>query len=133
LLREYLILSRGGQGGVTESRILATATTLEGRWAQAIPEFGAERRGAIVKAYLRVSDKRFPDHGVSVAWVGPWPGLICFTQASWGPVEPNATGLPSETLLKSPGSSQRNPCRGIPSEDSQVAEGGILGLTPRPK
>ncbi len=62
MLREYLILSRGGQGGVTASRILATATTLEGRWAQAIPEFGAERRGAIVKAYLRVSDKPILRH-----------------------------------------------------------------------
>jgi len=42
--------------------------------------------------------RRFPDHGVVVVWVGPWLGLICFTQAAWGPVEPNATGLPSELL-----------------------------------
>ena len=53
---EYLILSRGGQGGVTASRILATAAVLEGKWAQAIPEFGAERRGAIVKSYFRMSN-----------------------------------------------------------------------------
>jgi len=57
--------------------------------------------------------RRFPDHGVVVVWVGPWLGLICVTHTSWGSVEPNATGLPSETLLKRPGSSQRNPCRGI--------------------
>jgi pyruvate ferredoxin oxidoreductase gamma subunit len=62
LLRELLILSRGGQGGVTASRILASAAALEGRWAQAIPEFGAERRGAIVKSYLRLSDKRILRH-----------------------------------------------------------------------
>lgn len=61
-MREFLILSRGGQGGVTASRILATAATLEGKWAQAIPEFGAERRGAIVKSYLRVSDKPILRH-----------------------------------------------------------------------
>ncbi len=56
MYREFLILSRGGQGGVTASRILATAAAYEGKWAQAIPEFGAERRGAIVKSYLRVSN-----------------------------------------------------------------------------
>lgn len=56
MYKEYIILSRGGQGGVTASRILASAAVYEGRWAQAIPEFGAERRGAIVKSYLRVSD-----------------------------------------------------------------------------
>ena len=56
MYKEYIILSRGGQGGVTASRLLATAAVLEGKWAQAIPEFGAERRGAIVKSYLRVSN-----------------------------------------------------------------------------
>lgn len=56
-MREFMILSRGGQGGVTASRILATAAALEGKWAQAIPEFGAERRGAVVRSYVRVSDE----------------------------------------------------------------------------
>lgn len=55
MLKEFIIVSRGGQGGVTASRILASAAVLEGKWAQAIPEFGAERRGAIVRSYLRVS------------------------------------------------------------------------------
>lgn len=56
MYKEFIIISRGGQGGVTASRILATAAVYEGKWAQAIPEFGAERRGAIVKSYLRVSN-----------------------------------------------------------------------------
>jgi len=64
LLREYIIISRGGQGGVTASRILASAVALEGGWAQAIPEFGAERRGAIVKSYLRISDKPILRHSI---------------------------------------------------------------------
>ncbi len=62
MLREFLILSRGGQGGVMASRILASAAVLEGLWAQAIPEFGPERRGAIVKSYLRVSDAPIARH-----------------------------------------------------------------------
>ena len=57
MLREFMILSRGGQGGVTASRILAAAAAVEGKWAQAVPEFGAERRGAIVRSYLRVSEE----------------------------------------------------------------------------
>lgn len=61
-MKEYLIVSRGGQGGVTASRILATAAVLEGKWAQAIPEFGAERRGAVVRSYLRVSDEPIRRH-----------------------------------------------------------------------
>ena len=62
LLCEYLIISRGGQGGVTASRLLATAAVLEGKYAQAIPEFGAERRGAIVRSYLRLSDQPIKRH-----------------------------------------------------------------------
>lgn len=62
MYREFLILSRGGQGGVTASRILATAAVYEGKWAQAIPEFGAERRGAIVRSYLRVSNGLIKRH-----------------------------------------------------------------------
>ncbi|RLE57686.1 MAG: pyruvate oxidoreductase subunit gamma [Thermoprotei archaeon] len=64
MLREYLILSRGGQGGVTASRILAHAAAIEGKYSQAMPEFGAERRGAIVRSYLRISDKPIRVHSV---------------------------------------------------------------------
>ncbi|MCI4464639.1 MAG: 2-oxoacid:acceptor oxidoreductase family protein [Thermoproteus sp.] len=48
---------RGGQGMVTASQVLATAAIMEGKYAQAFPEFGPERRGAPVKAYLRIDDK----------------------------------------------------------------------------
>ncbi|CCC82649.1 2-oxoacid:acceptor oxidoreductase family protein [Thermoproteus tenax] len=48
---------RGGQGMVTASQVLATAAVMEGKYAQAFPEFGPERRGAPVKAYLRIDDR----------------------------------------------------------------------------
>ncbi len=48
---------RGGQGAVLASRILAKACFLEGKWTQAFPFFGAERRGAPVMAFSRISDK----------------------------------------------------------------------------
>jgi len=47
---------RGGQGAVTAAIIVAEAAIFEGKYAQAYPEFGAERRGAPVRAYTRLSD-----------------------------------------------------------------------------
>ncbi len=55
-------LGRGGQGAVTASRLLARALAKEGMWAQAIVFFGAERRGAPVFAYNRISDKPIKYH-----------------------------------------------------------------------
>ena len=48
---------RGGQGAVTSAEIIAQAAINEGLYAQAFPNFGPERRGAPVLAFLRVSDK----------------------------------------------------------------------------
>lgn len=47
---------RGGQGAVTAAIILAEAAVYQGKYAQAYPEFGAERRGAPVRAYTRISN-----------------------------------------------------------------------------
>ncbi len=48
---------RGGQGAVTAAEIVAQAAIKKGRYAQAFPSFGPERRGAPVQAFLRVSDE----------------------------------------------------------------------------
>lgn len=47
---------RGGQGAVIASQILSYAFYLQGQYAQSFPTFGAERRGAPVAAFVRVSD-----------------------------------------------------------------------------
>ena len=60
--KELIILGRGGQGGVTAARIIVSAAAKDGKWGQAIPEFGAERRGAIVKSYARISSKPIITH-----------------------------------------------------------------------
>lgn len=57
MLKEIRIHGRGGQGSVTAAEVLAHAAFLEGKWVQAIPLFGAERRGAPVKAFARVSSE----------------------------------------------------------------------------
>ena len=46
---------RGGQGAVTSAELLARAAISEGKYAQAFPSFGAERRGAPVLAFVRIS------------------------------------------------------------------------------
>jgi len=48
---------RGGQGAVVASIVLASAFFKEGKFVQAFPSFGAERRGAPVVAFTRVSDE----------------------------------------------------------------------------
>jgi len=65
---------RGGQGTVVASKILADALAKEGNFVQAYPEFGVERRGAPVIAFIRIDNKTIydksriynPDHVVVV-------------------------------------------------------------------
>ncbi|MDF2955203.1 MAG: Pyruvate:ferredoxin oxidoreductase or related 2-oxoacid:ferredoxin oxidoreductase [Candidatus Alkanophagales archaeon MCA70_species_2] len=53
---EVRIHGRGGQGGVTLAELVAHAAISEGKYAQSMPSFGPERRGAPVLAFLRISD-----------------------------------------------------------------------------
>ncbi|MEM3972544.1 MAG: 2-oxoacid:acceptor oxidoreductase family protein [Saccharolobus sp.] len=48
---------RGGQGVVTAANLLAEAAGYEGLYASSFPIFGAERRGAEIEAYCRISDE----------------------------------------------------------------------------
>jgi len=65
---------RGGQGTVVASKILADALAKEGNYVQAYPEFGVERRGSPVVAFIRIDNKQIfdksriyePDHVVVV-------------------------------------------------------------------
>ena len=48
---------RGGQGPVTGAELLARAAINEGKYAQAFPSFGPERRGAPLLAFDRISPR----------------------------------------------------------------------------
>src|SRR3989304_2130245 len=48
---------RGGQGMKKARRIAGTAASMEGNYVQDFPLYGAERRGAPLTAYTRISDK----------------------------------------------------------------------------
>ena len=67
---EMTLYGRGGQGGVTLAKLIATAWFLRGKYAQAFGVYAAERAGAPIQAYVRVDDEeitnsnqiREPDH-----------------------------------------------------------------------
>ena len=55
---EITVLSRGGQGGILGNKLLGTVAFTDGfRDITAIPIIGAERRGAPITAYLRISNE----------------------------------------------------------------------------
>lgn len=47
--------ARAGQGAKTASQVLALALLRSGKFVQAFPEYGPERRGAPLRAYTRAS------------------------------------------------------------------------------
>ncbi len=68
---------RGGQGAKTASRILGTAAFLEGFVAQDSPIYGAERRGAPVAAFTRMSREPMRERGIITH-----PDLVVVADAS---------------------------------------------------
>ena len=69
-MQEIRFHGRGGQGAVIGSEVLAHAFFHEGKYVQAFPAFGVERRGAPVTAFCRIDDRHInlrnqiytPDH-----------------------------------------------------------------------
>lgn len=55
-MTEIRLVGRGGQGVVTAGDLIGKAALIEGRWAQSLPTFGPERRGALTMATLRIGD-----------------------------------------------------------------------------
>lgn len=56
-MQEIRFHGRGGQGAVIGSEVLAHAFFIEGKYVQAFPAFGVERRGAPVMAFCRMDGK----------------------------------------------------------------------------
>jgi len=56
-VKEIRVHGRGGQGSVTAAELLAVAAFYDGRFSQAFPAFGVERRGAPVMAFVRLDDR----------------------------------------------------------------------------
>lgn len=59
---ELTIFGRGGRGGVTLAKLIATAYFLRGKFVQAFGVYGAERSGAPVQAFMRADDAEITNH-----------------------------------------------------------------------
>lgn len=57
MLIELALRGRGGQGVVTAGELVVKAMVMEDKYAQSIPFYGGERRGAPVVSFLRLSDQ----------------------------------------------------------------------------
>jgi pyruvate ferredoxin oxidoreductase gamma subunit len=68
---------RGGQGAKTASRILGTAAFSDGYGVQDFPLYGAERRGAPVAAFTRLSDQEITERGFIFS-----PDIVCLMDES---------------------------------------------------
>jgi len=53
-MEEIRFHGRAGQGILTASRLFAQAAIIDGKYAQAFPDFGPERLGAPVSAFVRI-------------------------------------------------------------------------------
>ncbi len=93
MILEIRLHGRGGQGIKTAGQILGTAAFLSGFQAQDFPLYGAERRGAPIVAFTRISDqpiqKRGPIARPDILMVGDATlledaktGPLCGTDAS---------------------------------------------------
>jgi len=67
MIKRVRFHGRGGQGMKTASRIVGTASFLEGFFAQDCPLYGAERRGAPMVAFTRLSKETILERGIIVS------------------------------------------------------------------
>lgn len=85
---------RGGQGAVTSAELLALAAIGEGKYAQAFPSFGPERRGAPVVAFCRISD-----HPIKLRSNIYEPDIVLVLDASLLKIVKVAAGLKPNGIL----------------------------------
>lgn len=57
-MKEIRIHGRGGQGAVTTGQILAIGAFYDKKESQTFPNFGVERSGAPVQAFVRIDEKK---------------------------------------------------------------------------
>jgi len=91
--------ARAGQGAVTAANLVAESALAEGRYFQAMPEFGPERMGAPLKAFTRLSDEP-----IEVSNNIEFPDIIMVLDDTLLPVVDVAEGLSKEgtVIVNSP-------------------------------
>ncbi|MFQ5494296.1 MAG: 2-oxoacid:acceptor oxidoreductase family protein [Phycisphaerae bacterium] len=61
-MTEITICGRGGQGGVTLAKLIATTYFLRDKHVQAFGVYAAERSGAPLQAFVRIDDREITNH-----------------------------------------------------------------------
>ncbi|MEO0293907.1 MAG: 2-oxoacid:acceptor oxidoreductase family protein [candidate division WOR-3 bacterium] len=138
---EIRLHGRGGQGTVVAARILAEALSIEGKFVQAFPEYGVERRGAPVCAFLRIDENVIyersriyePDHIVVLdpALVGSVPITDGLKKGGW--IIVNTTQFPKDFGYEKEFKIAIIPAKeialkyGLGSETSPIVNTAILG------
>jgi len=61
-MTEITICGRGGQGGVTLAKLIATTYFLRDKYVQAFGVYAAERSGAPLQAFVRIDDAEITNH-----------------------------------------------------------------------
>lgn len=85
---------RGGQGAVTAAKMMAETALQLDKFFQASPEYGAERMGAPIQAFTRISDERINSHsGVTE------PDIVVVLDPTLLGAVDVTEGLPSEGYL----------------------------------
>ncbi len=100
---EITIYGRGGQGGVTLAKLIATAWFSRGKQAQAFGVYAAERSGAPIQAYVRIDDApitnynqiREPDHVIVLDPTLVGPGVLASIKPA-GTIIANTAHTPRE-------------------------------------
>lgn len=91
MMTEVRLHGRGGQGVVSAAQLIADAAVIEGKCVQAFPEFGAERSGAPIAAYARISDGPIEIHSFIRS-----PDVVVVIDRSMARFGSTTSGLDSE-------------------------------------
>ncbi|QOR36750.1 2-oxoacid:acceptor oxidoreductase family protein [Clostridium sp. 'deep sea'] len=85
---------RGGQGSFTIAKLLGMAASVyNGKYAQAFPSFGPERRGAPVLGFTRISEEKITDRSE----VNSCDYVVVLDETLWGKAV--LTGLKEATVI----------------------------------
>lgn len=85
---------RGGQGSFTIAKLLGMAASVySGKYAQAFPSFGPERRGAPVLGFTRIDEKKITDRSE----VDSCDYVVVLDETLWG--DSVLSGLKKDTVI----------------------------------
>lgn len=127
--------SRGGQGGMTASQLLADAAFRDGRQATAFSFYGAERRGAPVTSYNRLSETPIKLYSQVAR-----PDVVVVLDDSLVDIESVTEGLEEDGVvvanttdpasIKAPGRLYAVDATSIAKDHGLQADGGAIVNTP---